>query len=108
MDNLLQQVLVETKYLSETGQSEDYERFEQLVELRQLLTDRIAGEVELSVEHKKLVQAILQYDASIMGHMDRLKNEAASALVRLQAFKKQKNAYKHNDHMDAFMMDKRN
>ncbi|QHT63443.1 hypothetical protein GXP70_28145 [Paenibacillus lycopersici] len=108
MDNLLQQVLSETEFLSNNGQTEHYERFEALVELRQSLVDRIAAEGPLSAGQKMLVQAIMGHDHAIMAHMDRLKNEAAEGLIRLQGYQRQRNGYSQPAYYDGFMFDKRN
>ncbi|SDX28534.1 hypothetical protein [Paenibacillus sp. CF384] len=110
MDKLTQaqRVLAETKYLSELGDSEDYERFESLVELRQSLVDQIDAEGELSPELKKVVQELFQYDTIILGHMQRIKNEAAEALIRLNGYKKQIHAYGNQGHLDGLMFDRRN
>lgn len=108
MDELLRQVLLETKLLSQSEQTFDYERFEKLVDLRQVLTDSVGNGEGLSAEQKRLVREILTYDPIIMGYMNKLKEEAMEGLNKIHTFKKQKAAYGSQDFFDSMMFDKRN
>lgn len=109
MDELLRQVLEETKLLSQSEQTFEYERFEQLVELRQSLTDLVDKHGGLSQDQKLVVREILSYDPIIMSYMQKHKDEATEGLNRIQSYKKQKAAYhQYQDSYDAMMFDQRN
>jgi deoxyribodipyrimidine photolyase len=108
MDDLLREVLAETQRLSRVGASSDYEEFERLIEMRQLLNDAVIRKGALAPYEQQKIQEILQYDPSIIQYMQVFKNEAAEALSRLNTFKKQKAAYYHQGVYGSFMFDKRN
>jgi hypothetical protein len=105
MDELLQQILVETTLLSHSEEGFEYERFEQLVEIRQRLTDRIALEGQLSAAQKSSIKEILRLDPIILEYMHKLRDEAQEGLSRIHSFKKQKAAYDYQGDNDSFMFD---
>jgi hypothetical protein len=108
MDELLLQVLAETKRLCESEPSDDYEQFVNLVELRQQLTDRIEEQEEgLQPNQKLQMQQLLTYDSVIMREMQRLKDEAMDMIGRMNSSKKQYTAYNNKRTYDSFMFDKR-
>jgi hypothetical protein len=108
MDELLLQVLTETKRLCESEPSDDYEQFVNLVELRQQLTDRIEEQEEgLKPNQMLQVQQLLTYDSGIMREMQRLKDEAMDKIGRMNSSKKQNTAYNNKGVYDSFMVDKR-
>lgn len=45
------------------------------------------------------------YDAILLGHMERLKNEAEAGLARLVQSKKQREAYNSYGYSESFMYD---
>jgi len=107
MDDLLRQVLAETRLLSQRDESLEYERYVQLVDLRETLTSKIADQEIVSVADKEMIKEILNYDSVILGIMQELKLEALEGLKKVQSFKKQKAAYDNAGDHESFMFDQR-
>jgi hypothetical protein len=105
MDKLMQTVLDEVKRLSQAGQKFGYEHFEELVELRQILTDKITNKGNLSLEEKQIISEILSYDNLILKAMQNLKSEAEDGLARIRSSKKQRSAYVQMDAYDSIILD---
>lgn len=107
MDKLMQEVLKETKLLSELGQTVDYTRYESLVEMRQKLIDLVAAQGTLADEQQRVVREIMTYDPVIISHMQLIKEEASESLARLNGYKRQKNAYDNQDSIEGYMFDRK-
>lgn len=106
MDNIIEQILIETRLLSQQDQVFPYERYEQLVEMRQALTD-ICAQRAFSQAEKQCVQEILSYDSAVLEHMQQLKEQAMMGISRINTFKKQRTAYDNYGITESFMMDKK-
>lgn len=108
MDELIERVLVETKRMSVVGAVDEYEQFEDLIELRQQLADLVVSDRDtLSERQKAWIQEINSYDVAMLGEMQRLKDEASAGLNRMTLSKKQFAAYNQVDAYDSILMDKR-
>ncbi|MBW7452492.1 hypothetical protein ACFOLF_19695 [Paenibacillus sepulcri] len=106
MDKLLEQLLAESRTLSQYDPSITYERYGELVDQRQTVTDLIAQR-ELTPSEKQYLQEILKYESMIWKQMQRLKSEAAEGINRLNIFKKQRVAYDQQGAYEGFLLDKR-
>lgn len=105
MDELITVIISESRRLSANGQDCGYEEFERLVELRQALTDRVTELRPLTQEQRSRLEELKDYDAILLGHMERLKNEAEAGLARLVQSKKQREAYNSFGYSESFMYD---
>lgn len=108
MNNLLQQILEETQLLCQPNPNTDYERYVQLVELRESLTSALVSEPSLTPLNKQMIREIISCDPVILQHMQRLKDEANEGLNRIRSYKKQKSAYDQQYGSEGFMFDQRN
>ncbi|OXS55889.1 hypothetical protein B1A99_21935 [Cohnella sp. CIP 111063] len=108
MDQLIEEILLETKRLGNEEIASDYEQFEALVERRQELTELVEERrAELTVTQKAIIRELLTYDSLILAKMNRLKDEAESSIRRMNETKKQQAAYNHAGVYDSFLMDKK-
>ncbi|MFC4303432.1 hypothetical protein [Cohnella boryungensis] len=108
MNELIAEILMETKRLSSEDTAVDYERFEALVELRQRLTTLMEeSQEELPADQKAMIRELLTYDSVILSQMNKLKDEAESAINRMNTTKKQQAAYNQAGVYDSFLVDKK-
>ncbi|MFC5653070.1 hypothetical protein ACFPYJ_28965 [Paenibacillus solisilvae] len=108
MNNLLHQILEETKLLCHPNLNTDYEQYVQLVELREALTSALVSKPLLTPQNKEMIREIISCDPVILQHMQRLKDEANEGISRIRSYKKQKSAYDQQYSSEGFMFDKRN
>jgi hypothetical protein len=105
MDELIQQVLERVRELAKLGRDAGYEKFVELVEFRQVLTDLIAEKDNLTIYEKRMINEILSYDQQILGAMKFLKDEAEEGLGRIRSSRKQKTIYNQPDSYNSIMLD---
>lgn len=106
MDNLIREVLAETIRLAESELDTGYEEFVALTDLRQKLVDEVQSRSSLSDGDKLLLRELAQYDEAIMSRMMALKQEAEHGIQRMNATKKQQNAYGLMGLGESIMFDK--
>lgn len=106
MDNIVEQLLAETRVLSQQEGNFPYERYEDLVDIREAVIQRIAQSLLSEVE-QKYMQEIATYEMVILSRMEALKDEAMLGLGRMNASKKQRTAYDTQGMNESFMLDKR-
>ncbi|XID91004.1 hypothetical protein ACF3MZ_21125 [Paenibacillaceae bacterium WGS1546] len=108
MNELIERVLQETQRLSKDGESCSYLEFVELVELRQLLTDEVEKKRDAMTDaQKERIRELKHMDAAILGHMQRLKDEASQALNQLNGSKLQRKAYQNEVEFGSILFDKR-
>lgn len=104
MDNVIEQLFLESQRLSDVNQEWEYEEFERLVEIRQSIADQIDS---LSDQQRARLRQLQQFDDKIVTNMQRLMQEAQDGISRLNSSRKQKNAYSHADNLGSFMFDEK-
>jgi predicted house-cleaning noncanonical NTP pyrophosphatase (MazG superfamily) len=108
MDKLVRQVLDEVVRLSKPHPDHRYEEYEELVELRQRLVDRVAeGSHPFSEEQREYIHKILSYDAIILERMAAYKVEAEEGLLAIKAAKRQRRTYEGPSFDEGFMFDEK-
>jgi hypothetical protein len=106
MDKLIKEVLAETVRLAESGPDTGYEEFVALTDLRQTLVDEVQGRSSLTESERMLLRELGQYEETILSRMMALKQEAELGMQRMNASKKQQNAYGLMDLGESIMFDK--
>lgn len=106
VDKLIREVLTETARLAESELDTGYEAFVALTDLRQTLVDEVQSRGALSESETKLLRELAQYDEMILSRMLALKQEAELGMNRMNASKKQMNAYGHMGLGESIMFDK--
>ncbi|PZD97843.1 hypothetical protein DNH61_00865 [Paenibacillus sambharensis] len=109
MDKLLKELLDVTLELCTSGQEWEYERYVSLVELRQVVVDRLPLHKPLTLLQEGYLNHLRQYEEQILHHMQALKDEAEHNLNRINVARKQQQLYTSASevHADSFMFDKR-
>ncbi len=97
-----------TKELAETEESVSYERFEQLIELRERVIESLNQHKELSNDENRLIKLIVQLDASIHDRMCVIRDEASKELRLINASRIQRSGYDASRYGDSYFIDYRN
>ena len=106
MDKLIREVLAETIRLVESEPDTGYEEFVALTDLRQALVDEVQNRDSLTDGENLLLSELAKYDETIMYRMMALKQEAELGIQRMNATKKQQNAYGLMGLGESIMFDK--
>lgn len=107
MNELIEEVIEETRRLADRELTFEYESYVELVDKRQQLVDLISKGM-LSVNDKQRIQQLKIWDNAILSRMQLLKEEANAALTRIQKSKKQQATYNPQTSHEGFMFDKKN
>jgi len=106
MEQLIRDVLTESARLAQSTDPEDYEVYVELTELRQVLAEEVQKRSVISEDERQLLKSITQYDDIILGHMQSLKDEAASGIQRINGSRKLKEGYGYTASHESIMFDK--
>jgi hypothetical protein len=107
MDELIKEILEETRRLADPEQTFNYECYVELVEKRQQLINYDSPGL-LSAADKLQVRQLQEWDAAILRKMQLLQDEANEALIRIQNSKKNQTTYSTPASYEGFMFDKKN
>jgi hypothetical protein len=108
LDELLDQVLEETRRLSEEGPQAGYEAFVRLTDLRERMMEVLADQqLQLTEKQKAMLRCLLELDPVILRHMETLKRQAEEGLRRIRQSGKQRNAYQPQYDVGSIMFDHR-
>ncbi|WP_041853731.1 hypothetical protein [Thermobacillus composti] len=106
MDELLLQLLSESRRLSEMGRDAGYESFVNLVELRQQLVEAIRGR-NLTDRQQAMLRELQTYESILLGHMNDLMKEAEEALRSIRTSKIQQRGYQAYSPAGSMLFDRR-
>jgi len=106
MDELLHQVISESKRLSELGREAGYESFVRLVGLRDQLIEAMRGR-ELTDGQREKLRELQACESVLLGHMQDLKREAEERLRSIRASKIQQRAYQAKAPTESMLFDRR-
>jgi len=97
---------MESARLAQSAEPEDYEAYVELTELRQALAEEVQKRSVITEDEKAMLQSITKYDDIILGHMQLLKDEAASGIQRISGSRKLKEGYAYTASHESIMFDK--
>ncbi|WP_027087245.1 hypothetical protein [Cohnella panacarvi] len=106
MDKLIREVLAETIRLAKSEPDTDYEAFVELTDLRQTLVDEVQSRGLLKDDEKALLSELAKYEKVILSRMLALKQEAELGIQRMNATKRQQDAYGQVGPGESIMFDK--
>ncbi|MFD0673629.1 hypothetical protein [Cohnella sp. GCM10027633] len=106
MEELMIQVLAVTLRLADPEQDPGYEEYVSLTDLRQTLVDEVQRRGSLTENEKLLLKELAKYDKAVYSRMSALKQEAEDGMQRMNATKRQQNAYGQNGLGESIMFDK--
>lgn len=106
MEDLIIEVLAETLRLADPEQDHGYEDYVALTDLRQTLVDEVQRRNVLTDNEQLLLKELAKYDDAVFRRMVTLKQEAEIGMQRMNASKKQINAYGNMGIGDSIMFDK--
>ena len=106
MDELLEQVLSESKRLGELGRDAGYESFVRLIELRERLVEAMHGR-ELTDGQREKLRELQTCESILLEAMNDLKREAEEALRSIRASRVQQRGYQAYSSIESMLFDRR-
>ncbi|MBO7747239.1 hypothetical protein I8J29_23940 [Paenibacillus sp. MWE-103] len=105
------QALIELDEMTEAimGQlaDADYERFVELVDLRERALAALGSGVPLEESDRAIVRKLMRYDEVLMRRMEQLRGEASESLYKIHFSKMQKRVYDSDFVESSLFFDKR-